>query len=211
MRKIQGAIKRIIDIILSLVALIIGSPIFLAVALAIKLDSKGPIFYSQPRVGWNGKVFNFWKFRSMVENADEILFNDPELYRQLRSGSHKIKDDPRITKTGKLIRRTSLDELPQFYNVLKGDMSFVGPRAYRPDEVELYMSKKGSEEKELFPILLQVKPGITGAWQVSGRSKLTFAQRVRMDADYAKNWTLPGDLMIILKTPMAVLKGEGAM
>jgi len=211
---IKKCVKRIIDILISIAVFILGIPVFLLVAIAIKLDSPGPVLYSQPRVGVNGKLFNFWKFRSMVVNADEILFSDPKLYEQLRTGSHKIENDPRITKIGKLIRRTSIDELPQFYNVLKGDMSFVGPRAYRPDEVELYRKGEGKRDKKigaLFDEVLSVKPGITGLWQVSGRSTTTFEDRVQLDAKYAKEWNIWGDFIIMIKTPSAVLKGEGAM
>lgn len=208
---LKKCVKRFADVSVSALALVIGSPIILLTAAAIKLDSPGPVLYSQPRVGKNGKLFNFWKFRSMVQNADEILFSNPELYKKMRSGSHKLKDDPRITRAGRIIRRTSIDELPQFWNVLRGDMSFVGPRAYRPDEVDLYMKKKKSRIKKLFPKVFLVKPGITGLWQVSGRSKLSFEQRVHLDAKYAETWTIFGDLKIILKTPEAVFKGEGAM
>jgi len=207
----SNIIKRLVDILICLAAFTFGFPIFLIAAIAVKLSSEGPVFYSQPRVGKDGKHFEFWKFRSMVVNADEILFNDPELYKQLRSGAHKIENDPRITSIGKIIRRTSIDELPQFWNVLKGDMSFVGPRAYRPDEVELYLSDNKPEVfNKLFPQVFAVKPGITGLWQTSGRSKLSFQQRVELDAKYAKEWNLFMDINIILKTPMAVLKGEGA-
>ncbi len=205
----KNSVKRLMDIVISLCALILGFPIYLITAIAIKLDSKGPVFYSQDRVGRNEKNFKFWKFRSMVVNADEILFKNKEMYEKMRSGSHKIADDPRITKVGKFIRRTSIDELPQFWNILKGDMSFVGPRAYRPDEIKIYRDEK-REGYELFPKVFSVKPGLTGIWQVSGRSTLTFLQRVQMDADYAENWTVPGDVKIIIQTPIAVIKGEGA-
>lgn len=204
-------IKRSFDIIISGAVLIIGAPIFVIIALLIRLDSQGPVFYFHPRVGLNGKCFKFWKFRSMVIDADEILFSNPKFYKKLRSGSHKLKDDPRVTKVGKIIRRTSVDEIPQFWNVLKGEMSFVGPRAYRPDEVRLYTDNKESEVGKKFSTVLSVKPGITGAWQVSGRSALSFEDRVGLDAEYAKNWTIGMDLWIMLKTPMAVIEGEGAM
>ena len=207
---IKRGIKRLMDIGISLCVFTLGLPILLITAIAVKMDSMGPVFYSQPRVGKNGEYFKFWKFRSMVINADEILLNDSELYKQLRSGAHKVKDDPRITEFGKFIRRTSIDELPQFWNVLKGDMSFVGPRAYRPDEVELH-SRKSVEDKEKMRRVFTVKPGITGLWQVSGRSKLTFVERVGLDVKYVNSWSLLGDVKIIFRTPMAVLRGEGAM
>ena len=207
---ITHGIKRLVDVGICLCVFTFGLPLLLITAIAIKMDSRGPVFYSQPRVGKDGEHFKFWKFRSMVFIADEILFNDLKLYKKLRSGAHKIKNDSRITKFGKFIRRTSIDEWPQFWNVLKGDMSFVGPRAYRPDEVELH-SKKSVEDKEKMRRVFMVKPGITGLWQVSGRSNLTFVQRVELDARYAESWSLLGDIIIILKTPMAVLQGEGAM
>lgn len=203
-------VKRLFDILISISALVVASPILLITALLIKLDSEGPVFYSQPRVGKNEKIFKFWKFRSMVVNADEILFKNKKMYKEMRSGAHKIKDDPRITKVGKFIRRFSIDELPQFWNILKGDMSFVGPRAYRPDEIALYREKK-EEVSKLFPIMLSVKPGLTGVWQVAGRSTISFVDRIKMDADYAENWNLWKDFLVVLKTPSAVLRGEGAM
>jgi len=205
----KNVIKRIVDIVISLCALFFGLPIFIITAIAIKLDSECPVFYFQDRVGKDENLFKFWKFRSMVVNADEILFKNKEMYNQMRSGAHKVKNDPRITKVGKFIRRTSIDELPQFWNILKGDMSFVGPRAYRPDEIKIYREEK-REGYILFPEVFSVKPGLTGAWQVSGRSTLTFLQRVEMDAYYAKNWSLLDDLIIILKTPFAVIQGNGA-
>lgn len=214
----NNTIKRMLDISISLCALIFGAPIFIITAIFIFLDSPGPILYSQPRVGLKGNTFRFWKFRSMVTNADEILFKNKDLYKEMRTGSHKIKNDPRITKVGSFIRKWSIDELPQFWNVLVGDMSFVGPRAYRPDEYELYLI--GNEEigvtghpqmKKYIDDILSVRPGITGSWQVSGRSSITFDERVKMDAKYANEWTVCGDILIILKTPLAVIKGEGVM
>lgn len=201
-------LKRLLDIVIATLGLVLFSPLFLIVGLALKLEG-GPIIYKQIRIGRNRKAFKLLKFRSMVLNADELLFNDQELLKQLRSGFHKIVDDPRVTKIGKVLRKFSIDEFPQFINVLRSDMSFVGPRAYRPDELEKY-EREYPQAKNDIKAILSVKPGITGLWQVSGRSNVSFEQRIKLESEYARRQSLLLDLYIILKTPLVVIKGEGA-
>lgn len=195
-------IKRIIDIVLSAVALVISSPIMLGVAIAIKLDDGGPVLFKQTRVGIHGKPFTMYKFRSMVTNAEEIKAKLAAESGQTDRFIFKLKDDPRITKVGKFIRKTSLDEFPQFFNVFKGDMSLVGPRPALPDEVARYGS--------LYSTRLLVKPGITGPWQVSGRSDLSQEQSEFLDVSYIENWSITGDLAILAKTVMVVFRGTGS-
>jgi lipopolysaccharide/colanic/teichoic acid biosynthesis glycosyltransferase len=206
--------KRIIDIVISLVVLIIFSPIFLIFPLLIKLNSPGPVFADIPRrVGKNGKLFRMYKFRSMVSNAHDLLLNDPKfrkLYEEYKKGSYKLKDDPRVTKIGRFLRRFSLDELPQILNVLRGEMSIVGPRAYFPDEL-VNQQKVYPETKKYVKELLRTKPGITGHWQTSGRSEVNFDKRVKMDADYVRERSVLQDMVIILKTPWAMISGKGAL
>jgi len=206
--------KRVIDIIGSVIGLVILAPLFLAVSLAIKLDSKGPLFADTPmRVGKDGKLFKMHKFRSMIANAHELLRTDPNfqaLYEEYRKGSYKLYDDPRITTVGKFIRKYSLDELPQLLNVLKSEMSLVGPRAYYPDELEDQQIKYPSSRKYV-KIILSGKPGITGVWQVSGRSAINFDKRVEMDAGYVMRRSIFFDIMLLFKTVPAVLSGKGAV
>ena len=194
--------------------LLLCSPLFLVIALAIKLTSKGPIFFRQPRVGRYGRTFTFLKFRSMYVNCDAtvhrefvtklISSNDD---RQNGSGEgsnvYKLTNDPRITRVGRFIRRTSLDELPQFFNVIQGDMSLVGPRPPIPYELAAYQTWHRRR-------LLGVKPGITGLWQVMGRSSVEFDEMVRLDLRYASTWTPWLDVKILLRTPLAVIRGTGA-
>lgn len=195
------ASKRIFDICFSLLFLLLFSPIFLAVAGAIRVNSPGKIFYISERVGRNGKIFHIWKFRSMQENADQLK-------QVLEKHSHrdgplfKIKNDPRVTSVGKFLRRTSLDEIPQFFNVLKGDMSVIGPRPHLFSEICKY---EASQKR-----VLSVKPGISGLAQVSGRSDLTFAEEIFLDAFYAENSSFFLDVKIFLKTPFVLLAGKGA-
>ena len=203
--------KRLVDIIGSLFALLVLSPLLMLVALAIKLDSPGPILADTPmRAGKNGRLFRIFKFRSMVQNAQEILDNNPELLEQYKKNSYKIFNDPRITRVGKIIRRFSIDEFPQFFNILKGEMSIVGPRAYYPYELEEQQEKYPSSKK-FVKIILSGKPGLTGLWQVTGRSQINFDKRVEMDAKYVKRRSLLYDLWIMLKTIPAVLSGKGAV
>lgn len=209
-----SSIKRFFDITFSLILLVIFSPVILLTALSIVLDSPGPIFADTPmRVGKDGKLFRMYKFRSMVRNAYKILSDNPEykkLYEEYKKSGFKLKHDPRITHVGKFIRKFSLDEIPQFINVLKGDMSLVGPRAYYADELN-YQQKKYPHTKDAVKIVLSVKPGITGLWQVSGRSEINFDKRIQMDAKYAQRKSIFYDLYIVAKTPRAMLSGKGAM
>jgi lipopolysaccharide/colanic/teichoic acid biosynthesis glycosyltransferase len=206
--------KRIIDLAVSIIILIIFSPVFLIFPILIKLDSSGPVFADIPRrVGKNGKLFRMYKFRSMIYNAHDLLLNDPKfrkLYEEYKKGSYKLKYDPRITKVGKILRRFSFDELPQVFNVLRGEMSIVGPRAYFPDELE-NQQKVYPGTKKFVSELLEAKPGITGNWQVSGRSAVNFDKRVVMDADYVRKKSVWHDIVILVKTPWAMLSGKGAL
>jgi len=206
--------KRIIDIFGGLMLLILFLPIYLLTAIAIKLDSKGPILADVPeRIGKDGKKFKMYKFRSMVVNAHYLLRKDArfkKLFEEYKRGSYKLKQDPRVTKIGKFIRRHSLDEIPQIINVLKGEMSLVGPRAYYPDELT-NQQKRFPQTKKLMSKVLSVKPGITGLWQVSGRSQINFDKRIAMDAEYVDRMSLWLDLYIILKTPKVMLTGDGAV
>ncbi len=207
-------IKRLIDIIFSTVLLIIFLPIIIVVAIAIKLDSNGPILADTPeRVGENGRLFKMFKFRSMVQNAHEMLRENPKyakLYDEYKKGSYKLRHDPRVTRVGRFIRRHSLDEVPQLVNVLIGDMSLVGPRAYYPDELR-DQQKEYPNTQPSVKVVLSVKPGITGFWQVYGRSEINFDKRIQMDADYVEKRSIVYDLWIIAKTPWAMISGRGAL
>lgn len=206
------------DIVLSIILLIIFSPIMLATAIIIKLTSPGPILVEKTnshmqRIGKNGKVFRLYKFRSMPVNADYLLTKDPrfkKLYSEYKKSSFKLHDDPRVTKFGKFIRKYSIDETPQFVNVLKGDMSVVGPRPYHADELEEQQKRYPGTEKYVSETQT-VKPGVTGFWQVTGRSNINFDKRIRMDAEYAKKKSLLMDIKILVKTPVAMISGVGAV
>lgn len=206
--------KRGIDIIGSIFLTILFFPVCLVTAIAITLDSPGPVFADTPqRVGKNGKLFKLFKFRSMVINAHEKLRSDPKLarlYTEYKRNSYKLTDDPRVTSVGRFIRKHSLDEIPQLLNVLKGDMSLVGPRPYYPDEL-VEQQRKYPHTKELVRIVLSAKPGITGHWQVSGRSEVNFDKRIKMDADYVKKRSLMMDISILLRSPWAMISGKGAV
>lgn len=206
--------KRIIDILGSVFLLILFSPVMLLTAIAIKLDSEGPVFADTPkRVGKNGKLFYTYKFRSMIENAHELLRKDPKfkkLYERYQKSSYKLHDDPRITGVGKFIRKYSIDEMPQLANVLKGEMSIVGPRPYYKDELEK-QTKVYPKTKKLVQEMQAVKPGVTGYWQVSGRSEVNFDKRIEMDAYYARKRSIFLDILILLKTPWVMLTGKGAV
>lgn len=206
----QLAVKRAVDVAGSLFGILTFLPLFAAIAILSKLTSRGPVFYRQKRVGQYGRVFEFYKFRSMLEN------NDPEVHReymaqmikgcrevQHSNGIYKLVDDSRVTKLGRFLRRTSLDELPQFLNVLRGDMSLVGPRPPLPYEFERYQVWHRRR-------VMDIKPGLTGLWQVKGRSRTTFDDMVRMDLCYANNWSIWMDIRIIFQTPAAMLSGVGA-
>jgi lipopolysaccharide/colanic/teichoic acid biosynthesis glycosyltransferase len=205
--------KRTIDIVFSVIIILIFSPIIIVVAIAIRIDSTGPVLADTPeRVGRNGKLFKMFKFRSMIPNAHTILREDPEfaaLYEQYKKGSYKLRNDPRITHVGKFIRKHSLDEVPQLFNVLRGDMSIVGPRAYYSDELR-DQQKKYPETQDAVKIVLSVKPGVTGYWQVSGRSEINFDKRIEMDADYVKRRSIFYDCWIMFRTPAAMVTGRGA-
>lgn len=193
--------KRAFDLVLSSFFIIIFSPILLITTLAIKLDSAGSIIFKQKRIGRNGKTFAMFKFRSMVSNAEKLVDGLIDL-NEADGVLFKIKDDPRITKVGKIIRRTSIDELPQLFNVIKGDMSIVGPRPPLPKEVEMY--------QEFQNLRLRSIPGITGLWQVSGRSNVPFEEMVRLDLFYIENQSFWLDIKILFKTIPAVLRRDGA-
>ncbi len=195
------ALKRIVDVLIAGAVLLLGSPVWLLLALAIKLDSRGPVLFQQERVGRHGHPFTVYKFRSMYVDAEQRL---EELRAQNEASGplFKVRDDPRRTRVGRLIRTTSLDEIPQFLNVLRGEMSIVGPRPGLPAEVAQY--------QEWHHKRLQVLPGITGMWQVSGRSNLTFDEMVMLDIYYAENWSLSLDLRIMLRTVPQILFGDGA-
>ena len=207
-------IKRTIDILGSIICILISSPIMLLASIWIKLVSpKGPILADIPhRVGKDKKAFKFYKFRSMYPNAHELLKKDPELYAKYVKNNYKLHtdEDPRLIKGGAFLRKSSLDEFPQFFNVLKGDMSLVGPRAYYFDEMEEQL-KRFPEANQHIDKVMEVKPGITGLWQVSGRSDIGFVDRVKLDSKYAENVSFMYDMMIILKTPYVVLTGKGAI
>lgn len=211
--------KRFIDIIGSIFLLILFSPLMIVVAVIIKLTSPGTIFVEPSnlhmrRVGKNGKEFRLFKFRSMMLKADILEKTDPRykhIYEEKHStGTYKVKNDTRVTKIGKFIRKYSIDEMPQFFNVLKGEMSIVGPRAYLREELaEQQQRYPGTEDfvKEA----LKVKPGITGYWQVTGRSEVTFDKRIEMDAYYARKRSIVFDILILLKTPWAMISAKGAL
>lgn len=197
---LEVKIKRAFDVIFSLLVLIFLSPLFLAIALAIKFDSKGPVLFKQKRVGLRGRRFLVYKFRTMVANAEDLKCQLEE-QNEMDGPVFKISNDPRITKVGRFLRKTSLDELPQFFNVLMGEMSVVGPRPPIPEEVKQY------ERWQLRR--LSMKPGITCIWQVSGRNSIPFEEWMKMDMQYIDNWSLKLDFIIFLKTIRTVLRGDG--
>lgn len=208
---VYDILKRITDIIGSLIGLIILSPLLLIVALAIKLDSPGSVMANTPmRAGKNGKLFKIYKFRSMIQNAHDILEKNPKLLKEYKKNSYKIFNDPRVTRVGKIIRKYSVDEFPQFINILKGEMSLVGPRAYYPYELE-EQQKNYPESRKYVKVILSGKPGLTGVWQVTGRSQINFDKRVQMDADYVTRRSISFDFWIMLKTIPAVISGRGAV
>lgn len=213
-RRSVAVIKRAMDIVGSTLMLILCAPIFLVIALAIKASSRGPVLFRQQRVGQYGQHFTFLKFRSMQVNNDHSVHKEyvtkfiaSEASKQELNGNgegvFKLTNDKRITQVGRFLRRTSLDELPQFLNVLKGEMSLVGPRPPIPYELAAYQTWHRRR-------VLEVKPGITGLWQVSGRSSVNFDQMVRLDLRYATSWSPSLDFTILMRTPLAVIKGDGA-
>jgi lipopolysaccharide/colanic/teichoic acid biosynthesis glycosyltransferase len=193
---VHSRVKRLIDIIGALIGLVITAILFVPIAIAIKLDSPGPILFSQTRCGFLGRRFRLWKFRSMVTNAEALK---TQVRNQAKGPIFKNESDPRITRLGHFLRRTSLDELPQFWQVLKGDMSLVGTRPPTPDEVDQYTMSQWQR--------LNVKPGMTGEWQTNGRSQIyDFEDVVQLDMRYQKNWSLVHDLKLILKTLVCLLQ-----
>lgn len=201
-KKVYIKIKRVIDVILASVALILLSPLFAIIAIAIKIDSKGPVFFAHKRIGKNGKIIKLYKFRSMVINAEELIKSfTPEQMKEYKE-NYKLANDPRITKVGKFLRKTSLDELPQLINIINGDLSIIGPRPVVADELEKYGVNKDK--------FLSVTPGLTGYWAANGRSNTTYEQRMEMELYYIDNLSLKMDIKVFFKTILSVLKKEGA-
>lgn len=196
-------VKRGIDVILSTIALVVLSPLFLILAILIKLDSKGPVFFLHTRIGKNGKNIKIYKFRTMVTNAEELIKEfTPEQMKEYKE-NYKLTNDPRITKIGKFLRKTSLDELPQLINIIKGDLSIIGPRPVVKDELEKY--------EENIAKFLSVTPGLTGNWAANGRNNTTYEERMKLELEYVDNISLKTDIKIFFQTIYAVIKKEGAM
>jgi len=207
-------IKRLMDIAGAVFLLALFSPVILVTAVLIKITSRGPVFAETPkRVGRGGRLFFAYKFRSMIPNAHELLEKDPKYKKFLKEkkegGYYKIKNDPRVTDVGRFIRKHSIDEIPQLLNVLKGDMSIVGPRPYYPDEL-VHQQSLFPDTRPYVKDMLEVRPGITGYWQVSGRSNVKFDKRIEMDAYYARKRSIFLDVLILVKTPWVMLTGNGA-
>ena len=198
-------VKRGIDITATVIGGLLISPILLGLAAAVALDSRGPVFFGHTRVGRNGRPIKVWKFRTMAQDAPEALEHylaaDPALRAEWEA-THKLKNDPRVTRVGRTLRRYSLDELPQLWNVLKGEMSLVGPRPIVDAEVAKY--------RDAFDLYTMVRPGMTGYWQISGRSDTDYDQRVELDGFYVRNWSVWLDIVVLIKTVSAVLKRDGA-
>lgn len=196
-------VKRVMDVVLSTIGLVVLSPVFAIIALAIKIESKGPVFFKHTRIGKNGKIIKIYKFRSMVENAEELIQKfTPEQMKEYKE-NYKLTDDPRITKIGKFLRKTSLDELPQLLNIIKGELSIIGPRPVVQNELEKY----GEDAKKF----LSVTPGLTGYWAANGRSSTSYEERMQMELFYVDNLSLKLDIQVFFKTILAVIKKDGAM
>lgn len=212
---IYDFLKRIIDICAALVLVVLFLPVWIIIPILIKLESKGPVFYLPTRVGKDGKPFRMFKFRSMkmfeidgkIVHAVEFWKHNKELYEKYKQNGWKLtlEEDPRITRLGKILRQTSVDEFPQVFNILLGDMSLIGPRAYVQEEIDDAKKRYGKEILPHIEASLTAKPGLTGPWQVSGRNDVPWDQRVRIDAIYAKKRSLFDDIKIIVKTPMAMI------
>ena len=196
-------VKRATDVVLASVALVILSPVFLIIAVAIKLDSKGPVFFKHTRIGKNGKIIKLYKFRSMVINAEELIKSfTPEQMKEYKE-NYKLTNDPRITRVGNILRKTSLDELPQLINIIIGDLSIIGPRPVVAEELKKYQYNIDK--------FLSVTPGLTGYWAANGRSNTTYEERMEMELYYIDNLSLKMDLKVFFKTILSVVKKEGAI
>jgi len=209
-------IKRFLDIIAALILIILFLPVWIIIPILMKLEHyQYPLLYKPIRIGKNGKSFNLFKFRSMIMleekgklvHAIGIWKKNKELFEKYKKSGWKLEigNDPRITKLGKILRQTSIDEMPQVFNILKGEMSLVGPRAYVQPEIDDAIKRHGKKIKPYIKKSLTVKPGLSGPWQVSGRNKIPWKDRVKMDAEYAKKLTFAKDIIIVLKTPLAML------
>ncbi len=206
---VHNALKRGFDLFFSLAALILGLPLFAVIALLVKLSSSGPVFYCSLRIGRKGRLFKFWKFRSMHRDADqrlEIMLSTSPSFKKEWLTYFKLKNDPRLTRIGNFLRKTSLDELPQFWNVLIGDLSIVGPRPYLPREIETIRKVLGHQMDKMF----SMRPGLTGIWQTSGRSSLTFEERVKLEVCYVDKRSFLFDLHLIARTIPILILRKGA-
>ncbi len=204
LNKQETIIKRVLDMFLTILLLLVSWPVFLLLALLIRIDSKGPIFYKQKRLGENGELFDSLKFRTMHHDSEQMLENlldsDAQANQEFEE-FHKLSKDPRVTRVGRFLRRYSLDEMPQFFNVLKGDMNLIGPRSFLPREL--------TAMGEYAQIILKVKPGITGWWQVMGRNATSFKERLQLDEYYISNWSIWLDIYIMIKTVWVIISGNG--
>ena len=200
--KAYDILKRFIDIIIGTIGLIVCIPIFIIIGIAIKIDSKGPVFFKHKRIGKHGKKLEIYKFRTMIENAEEAMKNFTEVQKKEFAENFKLENDPRVTRVGKILRKTSLDELPQIINILKGEMSIIGPRPIVKSELEKY----GSNQDKF----LSVAPGLTGYWAANGRSDVSYEERMALELYYVNNRSLILDMKIFFKTIGSVLKGRGA-
>ena len=196
-------VKRTTDVTLSTIAMVVLLPVFAIIALAIKLESKGPVFFKHTRIGKDGKIIKIYKFRSMVDNAEDLIKNFTSEQMKEYKENYKLSNDPRVTKVGKFLRKTSLDELPQLINIIKGDLSIIGPRPVVAEEL-----KKYGANIEKF---LSATPGLTGYWAANGRSCTSYEQRMQMELFYIDNMSLKMDLKVFFKTIDAVLRGKGAV
>lgn len=201
-RPIYECPKRALDLTLALVALLLAVPVLIMVALLVRFSSRGPILFRQTRVGRYGRPFTCLKFRTMMKHAERVLAEDPEFAAQFAT-AYKLRQDHRVTRIGRILRRTSLDELPQLLNVIRGEMSLVGPRPVLPQEMRIRYGPAASQ-------VLSVRPGLTGLWQVSGRCATTYEERVQLDLSYVERRSLRLDLWIIARTPIAVITMRGA-
>jgi lipopolysaccharide/colanic/teichoic acid biosynthesis glycosyltransferase len=198
-------LKRVLDIILAVILAILFLPAWIVVPVIIWFDSGGPVIYRHKRVGLHGKEFWLYKFRTMVQDADELLYKkDKKLLKKFKAQDWKLKNDPRITRLGRLLRNLTIDEFPQLYNILRGEMSLVGPRAYIKQELN-EQTQKYPRTQPWIKTILSVKPGVTGPWQTSGRNIIPFDKRAEIDLNYAQHYNFFWDLLIILKTPFAMI------